>query len=127
MQDATIRTYLDALSRGDLNQLMALFAPEAIVHSPLYGQQPAHVFYPALLQDSTASNIELLQIFHTLGTEYAAVNFLYHWTLANGEQVTFDCVDIFRFTETGKIKELKIIYDASQTRQHWSALKTPRR
>lgn len=126
MQDAAIRAYLDALSRGDLDQLMALFAPEAIVHSPLYGQQPAHVFYPALLQDSAASNIELLHIFQSHSPQQAAVNFLYHWTLANGDAVTFDCVDIFRFDADGKISELKIIYDASQTRQHWSVLKTPR-
>ncbi|MCR9054254.1 nuclear transport factor 2 family protein [Phaeodactylibacter xiamenensis] len=116
MQENAIRTYLDALSRGDLAQLLDLFAPQAIVHSPLYGQQAARNFYPALLKDSSASNIELLHIFNTHSTEHAAVNFLYHWTLANGEQVTFDCVDIFRFDAAGKITELKIIYDASQTR-----------
>ncbi|MCI4650287.1 nuclear transport factor 2 family protein [Phaeodactylibacter sp.] len=116
MQDTAIRAYLDALSRGDLEQLMALFAPKAIIHSPLYGQQPARVFYPALLEDSAASHIELLQIFQSHSPQHAAVNFLYHWTLANGEEVTFDCVDIFRFNEAGKIAELKIIYDASQTR-----------
>jgi len=116
MQDAAIRNYLDALSRGDLDQLMALFDPKATVYSPLYGQQPARVFYPALLQDSAASHIELLQIFQSNSPQYAAVNFLYHWTLANGEEVTFDCVDIFQFDKAGKITELKIIYDASQTR-----------
>jgi ketosteroid isomerase-like protein len=116
MQDDAIHSYLDALSRGDLDQLLALFAPQAIVHSPLYGQQAARAFYPALLQDSAASHIEPLQIFQSNSPQYAAVNFLYHWTLANGEEVTFDCVDIFQFDKAGKITELKIIYDASQTR-----------
>lgn len=116
MKEAVIQAYLDALAQGDLKQLLALFAPDAMVYSPLYGEKQASVFYPCLLQDSTASNIELLQIFRTAGSAHAAVNFLYHWTLASGEQVTFDCVDIFHFNAEDQITALKIIYDASQTR-----------
>ena len=37
-------------------------------------------------------------------------------TLADGSQVAFDCVDLFEWDEAQKISQLKIIYDASQTR-----------
>ncbi|MEQ8702592.1 MAG: nuclear transport factor 2 family protein [Phaeodactylibacter sp.] len=116
MQEALILAYLDALSKGDLPALLELFAPAAVVYSPLYGKKTAKIFYADLLKDSKASHIELLNVFQAPGTSHAAVNFLYHWTLANGEQVRFDCVDIFHFNAAGKIIKLKIIYDASLTR-----------
>ncbi|WP_372505867.1 nuclear transport factor 2 family protein [Actinomadura madurae] len=34
------RAYLRALERGDLDEILALFHPDAVVHSPLYGRRP---------------------------------------------------------------------------------------
>ena len=111
-----IKAYLQGLEAGDYQQLISLFADEAVVHSPLYGKRSARTFYRELLDDSSASRIRLLHIYHQPGGRRAAVNFIYEWALANGSQVAFDCVDLFEWNEEEKITELKIIYDASQSR-----------
>lgn len=121
----TIAEYLNALESGSAGAVLALFAPGAVVHSPLYGQQPATEFYPALFADSSSSRIEPLNAFQSLPPALAgAAYFRYHWTLANGQLVVFDCVDIFQFNDQGLITDLRIIYDASETRRALSELKS---
>lgn len=111
-----IKAYLRSLERGDYVQLSSLFAPGAVVHSPLYGRRPALEFYRELLADSANSRIQLLHIYHQAGGQRSAVHFTYEWTLASGSQVSFDCVDLFEWNVEQQITELRIIYDASQTR-----------
>ena len=45
--------YLAALEASDEAGVLALFAADAIVHSPLYGPVPAAGFYPALFRDTS--------------------------------------------------------------------------
>lgn len=120
----TVAEYLRALEGGSAEAVLRLFAAGAMVHSPLYGEQPATEFYPALFADSSASRITPLIAFQGLPPAQAgAAYFRYHWTLANGELVVFDCVDVFQFDGQGLITDLRIIYDASETRRALSALK----
>lgn len=111
-----IIAYLQSLEAGDYQKLASLFAEDAVVHSPLYGRRPAGAFYRTLLSDSAGSRIQLLHIYHQPGSRRAAVNFIYEWTLADGSEVAFDCVDLFEWNEEQQFTQLKIIYDASQTR-----------
>ncbi|HCM49016.1 MAG TPA: hypothetical protein DIS91_00510, partial [Microbacterium sp.] len=39
--------------------MIALFAPDGIVESPLYGTMPAAEFYPALFADTASSRLTL--------------------------------------------------------------------
>jgi len=39
--------------------MLKLFTPDAVVHSPQYGQLPAARFYPALLADTGQSRLTL--------------------------------------------------------------------
>lgn len=114
--ETTIKNYLQALQQGNYEAVISLFTDEAMVISPLYGTQSAKIFYKELLADTNSSQIELLDIFTNLQKRTAAVNFVYHWTLADGMTTSFDCVDIIEFDEQDKIKVLKIIYDTAQTR-----------
>jgi hypothetical protein len=41
-----VSAYLSSLERADAEAVLALFAPGAMVHSPLYGPRPATKFYP---------------------------------------------------------------------------------
>lgn len=43
-----VTAYLNALGASDLDAMLALFADDAVVHSPLYGTLPAREFYPGL-------------------------------------------------------------------------------
>jgi len=104
------------LQKADYEQLMQLFASDAVVLSPLYGKRPAAAFYKDLFADTQQSELTYLTTFTDPTERKIAVNFLYRWTLADGAVTTFDCVDIFELDENGKIKLLKIIYDTAKTR-----------
>lgn len=110
--------YLAALNEGNLDAVLALFAPDAQVYSPLYGQRDAPSFYTDLFADTNQSETRLLNVFDTSTTGRAvALHFEYDWTLANGELVHFECVDVFSLTSDGlKFQALKIIYDTANIR-----------
>lgn len=114
--EQAIRNYLDALAQADLKAIMALFAPNAIVISPLYGRQSATAFYQALFEDTQSSVLELVDIYMGLEPLKASVHFKYHWIMADQTEVKFDVVDVIAFNEAGAIESLQIIYDTAQTR-----------
>tara|TARA_Y100000296_G_C5143318_1_gene242316 strand:+ start:115 stop:354 length:240 start_codon:yes stop_codon:yes gene_type:complete len=58
-----IEQYLKALEIGSYEEMMKLFTPDAIVHSPLYGEIKASKFYKDLFADTSESKITLLNIF----------------------------------------------------------------
>ncbi|MCB1337679.1 MAG: nuclear transport factor 2 family protein [Maritimibacter sp.] len=114
--------YLAALDAGDLDAVLALFAPGAEVVSPLYGTKPAAEFYAALFADTEASDTTLLNIFDSAGDGGAvALHFRYGWTLADGTPVSFEVVDVIELTEArDAFARLTIIYDTAPLRADWS-------
>jgi ketosteroid isomerase-like protein len=119
-----IKLYLQALENGSYDDIVSLFAEDGMVISPLYGTVKAFDFYRDLFKDTAKSKITLLDIFTSKSSEYVgAAHFRYEWTLKNGDIVSFECVDIFEFSEDGKIKKLKIIYDTYETRRIFEKIK----
>lgn len=121
-----MEAYLQCLERGDYDTLMDIFTPDAMVESPLYGPRPAAEFYRELFADTSASKITPFDFFTNSGQRTGAVNFRYEWTLANGQEVAFDCVDVFSFTTDEKVRHMKIIYDTRSTRSQWEQQRQPR-
>lgn len=122
----TIYTYFRGLETGNYDLIIGAFAEHAIVHSPLYGDQSAKTFYGKLFADTIQSDITLLNIFQSTENKYtAAVHFKYHWILKNGTPTHFECVDVFKFDESGKIADMTIIYDTSSLRTSFDVQKTP--
>jgi ketosteroid isomerase-like protein len=118
-----IRLYLRSLEQGSYDDVVKLFAEDAMVISPLYGTVKASDFYRDLFKDTAKSKITLLDIFVSKNSKCAAAHFRYEWTLKDGNTVSFECVDIFEFSEEGKIKKLKIIYDTYEARRVFERLK----
>lgn len=118
----TIKKYLSCLEKSDYENLIDLFASDAIVNSPLYGKARAKKFYNDLFSDTNKSTITLKDIFTNEDNSKGAVNFQYDWTLSDGSPVSFDCVDVFKFNSDGKIRELTIIYDTSKTKPEFDRL-----
>ena len=114
--------YLAALNAGDLDAVLALFAPYAEVVSPLYGTMPAKDFYAALFADTERSDTALLNIFDSSETGGAvALHFRYGWTLADGTPVSFEVVDVIDLTEArDAFAKLTIIYDTAPLRSDWA-------
>ncbi|MCP9951134.1 nuclear transport factor 2 family protein [Actinomadura madurae] len=108
------RAYLRALERGDLDEILALFHPDAVVHSPLYGPAPAAEFYPRLLADTGSAELHLRGA--TEGERLVGVWFRFDWTLPSGTPAGFECVDMLELDGDGLITTLRIFYDTVTTR-----------
>ena len=119
----TIYIYFKGLETGNIAMVLDVFAENAFVHSPLYGDQPASVFYTKLFSDTRQSEITLLNIFDSTENNYtAAVHFKYHWILSDGTPTHFECIDVFKFDEQGKIADMTIIYDTAKLRPAFESL-----
>jgi hypothetical protein len=121
-REKIIRRYIKELSDGNTKDIINLFSDDAEVISPVYGTMKAKDFYVLLAEDTSSSEIKLLQIYQSSsdnneGHECAAY-FNYKWTLSDGKLITFDVVDIFTFNTDNIITELRIIYDASVSKAY---------
>jgi hypothetical protein len=101
-----------------------LFTEDGVVHSPLYGPQPAGEFYPRLFADTSEANLTLRSVMS--GTDEAGqptVGFWFHfdWRLPSGARAPFDVVDIATLGQDGRIKELHIVYDTVDVRPAFEA------
>ena len=102
--EKTIKEYLKGLEVGSYEKIIKLFSPKAVIHSPLYGGIKAKKFYQDLFKDTSKSKIALLNIFISQNNpQIGAGHFRYDWILKDGTQISFECVDIFRFAKDGKI------------------------
>ena len=100
----TIKDYLRALESGNDEDMIKLFAKDAVVFSPLYGEMKAINFYREVFKDTLRSKITLLNILRSRNPFIAAGHFRYEWVLKDGTPTYFECVDIFQFAQDGKIK-----------------------
>ena len=119
-----IDEYLAALEVGDAKRVLALFAPDGIVHSPLYGAVPAHQFYPTLFADSAEIRLGLRRAFRD-DSEAVAFWFDFTWVLADGASASSTIVDIAELTEDGLISSLHIIYDTAPIRGGFEEARRP--
>jgi ketosteroid isomerase-like protein len=110
-----IDEYLAALEVGDAERVLALFAPDGIVHSPLYSAVPARQFYPTLFADTAELRITLRRVFRD-DREAVAFWFDFTWVLADGASASSTVVDIAELTEDGLIASLHIVYDTAPIR-----------
>lgn len=114
---AKLKEYLHELERSNVDGVVALFAADARIYSPLLGWVSPRPFYEKLAAASGNSSICLLDVFQsTQGSRTANAYFRYDWVLRDGSKVSFDCVDVFDFNEQGQIEKLVIIYDTHQIR-----------
>lgn len=118
---ASMLAYLEYLGSADVVGLRSLFASNATVNSPLYGELSAVEFYDRLLQDTTASTLQLHHQWYDEKSLRGALFFAYGWEMANGQFAQFDVVDIIQFNAQGEIEALQIIYDTQATRTAWQS------
>ncbi|WP_433336653.1 nuclear transport factor 2 family protein [Spirillospora sp. CA-294931] len=118
--------YLAALETADLPAVLALCTPDAVVHSPLYGPQPAAEFYPALFADTGRARLELRGVTSgdtVEGRPMVTIWFTFEWTLPSGAPADFECVDVLELAADGRVAALRIIYDTVNVRPAFEAEK----
>lgn len=116
------KQYLKHLENAETDKIVALFAADGIVISPIYGTKSAKDFYTELGNDTTNSTLHFKGVFEKANSNEFALYFTYEWTMINAKVVVFDVVDIIKLDDNGKITELKIIYDTTEARQAQSTI-----
>lgn len=122
------RSYLAAMESGDLEALMANFAEDATVTSPISGKQPARDFYAYVMRVTSGRTMTLRTIFVGASNPLrAAVHVAYTRTVGDGEPATIEAVDVFELTEDrSKIAAVTIIYDTAPVRSDFDSPETRR-
>ncbi len=110
------KSYLNFLENDQVEEIVALFAEDGIVVSPLYGTMPAKSFYKTLAADTANSVLNFDGVFYEDNTNRISLLFDYDWELKTGEKVSFKVVDIIELNDDHKINKLIIIYDTVHSR-----------
>lgn len=100
-----IRAYLRGLEMRSYEQVMQLFDKDATIHSRLYGQMKAEAFYKKYFSSTSSVQVTLKNIF--LGENNSNVAAAYF--LLKDDVLVLDFIDIFEFSPTNKIIDLKIL------------------
>jgi SnoaL-like protein len=117
--DALADAYLLGLQAADVDAVVGLFAPNGMVHSPLYGILPAGDFYAKLFADTDDAQLTMRGVLRgntPAGTPLIAIWFHFDWILRSGEPAPFDVVDVLKLDDAGKIATLHIVYDTTGVR-----------
>jgi ketosteroid isomerase-like protein len=117
--------YLAAIESADAARILALFADDATVNSPLYGVVPAREFYPRLFRDTARSTLRLRSVMVGETESRATVGFWFDfdWTLSDGTRALFTVVDVAELDQDGRIRTLHILYDTAPLRAGFDALR----
>jgi hypothetical protein len=102
--------YFAALSTADLERMLRLFAPDAEVHSPLYGVISARELYSRLFAETDHADAALRRVFRD-GDTGVAFWFDYTWRLASGATAAVTAVNVAELDGDGLISGLWIVYD----------------
>jgi steroid Delta-isomerase len=103
----TVTRYLDFVSKGQPDEVAALYADDATVQDPVggevhIGRQAIRGFYGAI--ENAKAHTELFTI-RALGNEAA-----FHWTLSldfGGNGMRIDIISVMTFDDDGKIASMK--------------------
>lgn len=114
------KQYLAAADKADLNGVLSLFTPEALVISPLYGSLDVQTYHQRLFLHTKHSIIRLLHVFEEANDPTsAALHFHYTWILQSGEKVELEIMAVFELTsDKSRLAKLTYIYDTGPIRPY---------
>lgn len=111
--DGVIRRYLSAMAACDLDGVLACFADDGMITSPVYGRVPVRPFYERLFADTLSAEVTIHHVYRA--TDHPgrwAAHFAYQWVRRDGPAVSTDLIDLFEFdTAATLITHLRIIFD----------------
>lgn len=112
-----VHTYLDALTRGDLDTIVGLYADNAHIEDPVgsdhvVGREAIREFYGKSIQAITGARL--------LGPVRVASNeaaFPFEITMNyNGQSLAMDIIDTFRFDQQGLVVEMRAFWSEANMR-----------
>ena len=114
---AYVRSYFERLTASDIGGIIDLFENDAYVLSPFLGKMRASDFFEKLGSASSASKLTVFDVLLGENGDSAAAHFEYDWTLMSGEQLVFQGVDYFKFSENARFASMSIFYDTHPVRE----------
>ncbi|MFL6087673.1 MAG: nuclear transport factor 2 family protein [Mycobacterium sp.] len=113
----TVTRYLDFVSKGQPDEIAALYADDATVEDPVGGEvhiggQAIRGFYGTL--ENVKAQTEVLTL-RALGNEAA-----FHWTLSidfGGNGMRIDIISVMTFDDDGKIASMKAYWTQDNVTQ----------
>ena len=106
-----VRSYFTHLTASDTALIVALFADDGYVVSPVLGTMLAGAFYDTLDSASARNVLTVHRIMSSDDDRFHSAHFTYDWTLNDGTQIEFEGVDVFEFDDDDQICSMKIFYD----------------
>lgn len=106
-----VNAYVDAFARESVDDVLALFADDAIVEDPVGGDMLAgRVAFAPFFAGTVGSGAKLtLDGPIRVGPDYAA--FAFHVLLSwEGVPMRIDVIDVFRFDAAGKVKHMQAFW-----------------
>jgi len=116
-QIAYIRQYFERMTASDIDGIIDMFEPDGYVLSPFLGKMLAADFFKKLGNASNASKLTVFDVLLGENGNSGAAHFEYDWILASGEQILFQGIDYFKFSENSKFASMSIFYDTHPLRE----------
>jgi hypothetical protein len=121
-ENRLVLRYLRELEAHNVEGVLALFRPDAVVHSPMYGSVPARQFFTEFLSDSAKVEVVLLGILGRGETPSGGTTTGY-WarfssTFTTGARHDFELVAIMELSEE-KISAFHIVMDTALIRANF--------
>jgi len=114
-QKKAIQGYLDGFCAHSMDGILKWFSKDALVHSPTQdGPKKPADFYPPVIARSAGVKFEVRAFYAGETPDVATALLAYHKPMPDGTLRMFDCVDIFTFDKTGKIRDLRIVFDTKK-------------
>ncbi len=114
----TLQDFYRHFEKKDLEGLLPLLAPHAMVDSPTLGKKEALAFYRELFSKTKAFKVIIKDLFVNPDKPHRVAAFTtFTWETMHGDKNSFETVVIFEMNPQGKIQHIHIIYDAQPARE----------
>ena len=112
---SVVRRYLRAMEAGDLTRVLACFASDGVVVSPVYGTVAVKSFYERLFADTIRTEIRIRDLYQAEGDPGKVVAYFdYVWERRGASRLDTRLIDFFEFDLSGeKIMRLRIVMDGA--------------
>jgi hypothetical protein len=117
--------YRKAVKERDLDAVLAVFSPDALIVTPLKGSCDVRVYHEWLFAAVKGSTVKVVNAFQAMNSEIClAVQANYEWLMHDDTVIHFSGMSVFDFTpDKRKIKKMSTFYDTSLVRLQLAALR----
>lgn len=116
-----IRSYYTLLEERNYNDLMKLFAPEAVVVHPIYDTLQAGAFFKILLDKAESHKITIINILQAIDQPNRLACYLkVEFETKNKNTFIEEAMHLYDFSDNGLITKLTVIVDTFSFRSEYA-------